>query len=178
MESIIITSMKSMLYNLAMSWTRDCHNPEVKGKAIPVQAMEALRGVRGWGSHIFRHSAHRWRQGCQPYAPAAFYPQENSSYSFLLRGRVDPKVMMQLEGLGKLKKSTSSRTRTGDLPACSIVPQPTTLPRAPTITQGTILFIVTIVKASRPTFQWNPYRHLAISVLSQYPVSQNLHLLH
>jgi hypothetical protein len=27
--------------------------------------------------------------------------------------------------------STSSGTRTGDLPACSIVPQPITLPRAP-----------------------------------------------
>jgi hypothetical protein len=36
-----------------------------------------------------------------------------------------------LEGLGKLKKSTSSGTRTGDLPACSIVPQLTTLPHAP-----------------------------------------------
>jgi hypothetical protein len=33
---------------------------------------------------IFRHSAHRWRQSCRPYAPAAFYPQENSWYSFLL----------------------------------------------------------------------------------------------
>jgi hypothetical protein len=38
---------------------------------------------------------------------------------------------VRLEGLGKLKKSTSSGTRTDDLPACSIVPQPTTLPRAP-----------------------------------------------
>jgi hypothetical protein len=37
---------------------------------------------------------------------------------------------VRLEGLGKLKKSTSSRTRTGDLPACSTVPQTTTLPRA------------------------------------------------
>jgi hypothetical protein len=38
---------------------------------------------------------------------------------------------MRLEGLGKLKKSTSSGTRIGDLPACSIVPQPTALPHAP-----------------------------------------------
>jgi hypothetical protein len=38
---------------------------------------------------------------------------------------------VRLEGLGKMKKSTSSRTRSGDLPACSIVPQPTTIPRAP-----------------------------------------------
>jgi hypothetical protein len=35
---------------------------------------------------------------------------------------------VRLEGLGQLKKSTSSGTVTGDLPACSIVPQPTTLP--------------------------------------------------
>jgi hypothetical protein len=38
---------------------------------------------------------------------------------------------VRLEGLGQLKKSTSSGTRTGDFPACSIVPQPTTLSRAP-----------------------------------------------
>jgi hypothetical protein len=38
---------------------------------------------------------------------------------------------VRLEGLGKLKKKlTLSGTRTGDLPACSTVPQPTTLPRA------------------------------------------------
>jgi hypothetical protein len=37
---------------------------------------------------------------------------------------------VRLEGLGQLKKSTSSGSRTCDLPACRIVPQPTTLPRA------------------------------------------------
>jgi hypothetical protein len=35
---------------------------------------------------------------------------------------------MRLERLGKLKDFISSGTRTGDLPACNIVPQPTTLP--------------------------------------------------
>jgi hypothetical protein len=34
-----------------------------------------------------------------------------------------------MEGLGILKKSTSSGTRTSDIPACNIVPQPTALPR-------------------------------------------------
>jgi hypothetical protein len=77
---------------------------------------------------VSRQSAHRWRQGCQPYAPAAFYPQEDSSYSCLLEAESTPG---RLEGLGKLKNSTSSGSRTGDLPAYSIVPQPTTLPRAP-----------------------------------------------
>jgi hypothetical protein len=98
----------------------------LRGKVISVQAVEALRVARGWGSHIFRHSAHRWRQGCQPYEPAAFFPQGGSWYSFLLE-----RVTVQLEGVGKVKKSTSCGTRTGDFPACSIVSQPTTLPRAP-----------------------------------------------
>jgi hypothetical protein len=38
---------------------------------------------------------------------------------------------VRLEGLGKLKKKIHLiGTRNRDLPACSIVPQPTTLPRA------------------------------------------------
>jgi hypothetical protein len=48
-----------------------------------------------------------------------------------VRDRVDPRAMVRLEGLGKLKKSTSPEIQTGDLLAYSIVPQPTTLPRAP-----------------------------------------------
>jgi hypothetical protein len=48
------------------------------------------------------------------------------------RGRVDTRAIVQLEGLGQLKTSTDVIVnRTRDLPACSIVPQPTTLPRAP-----------------------------------------------
>jgi hypothetical protein len=38
---------------------------------------------------LLRQTANRWRQGCQPYAPAARYPQvsfifKDSWYSFLL----------------------------------------------------------------------------------------------
>jgi hypothetical protein len=43
---------------------------------------------------------------------------------------------VRLVGLGKLKKSKSSETQSGDLPACSIGPQPTTLPRAPDISKS------------------------------------------
>jgi hypothetical protein len=39
--------------------------------------------------------------------------------------------MVRLEGLGQLKKIHLIGIRTRDLPACSIVPQPTTLPRDP-----------------------------------------------
>jgi hypothetical protein len=56
--------------------------------------------------------AHRWQQICQPYAPAAFYHQEDSWYSFLLE-------YVRLEVLAKLKKkkSTFSGNQIGDLPA-------------------------------------------------------------
>jgi hypothetical protein len=103
------------------------------GKTFPVQAVEALRVVRGWGSHIFRYSTHRWRQGCQPYAPAAFYPPGRFLLLISVRGWVDSRAKVRLEGL---KKSTLSGTWTGGPPVCSIVPQPTTLPRAPLIYKG------------------------------------------
>jgi hypothetical protein len=38
-----------------------------------------------------RQSAHRWRWGCQPHAPAALYPQEDSRYSFLLEAESTPR---------------------------------------------------------------------------------------
>jgi hypothetical protein len=37
-----------------------------------------------------RKSAHRWRWGCQPYAPVALYPQEDSWYSFLWEAESTP----------------------------------------------------------------------------------------
>jgi hypothetical protein len=51
-----------------------------------------------------------------------------------VRDRVDPRAIVRREGLGKLKKSNDLiENRNRDLPACSIVPQPTTLPRATNI---------------------------------------------
>jgi hypothetical protein len=47
---------------------------------------------------------------------------------------------MRLEGLGKLKKSNDLiGIRTRDLPACSVVPQPTTLPLDPRVSNGRII---------------------------------------
>jgi hypothetical protein len=39
-----------------------------------------------------------------PYAPAAFYPQENFWYSFLLEAESTPRAIVRLEVLGTLKK--------------------------------------------------------------------------
>jgi hypothetical protein len=43
--------------------------------------METHRGVRREVPTVFRQSAHRWRCGCQPWAPVALYPQKHSWYS-------------------------------------------------------------------------------------------------
>jgi hypothetical protein len=48
-----------------------------------------------------RYSAHRWRWGCQPYAPSA---RSLSPGRFLVlispRGSRDPRAILRLEGLG------------------------------------------------------------------------------
>jgi hypothetical protein len=49
---------------------------------------------------------------------------------------------MRLEGLGKLKKFNDLiENRTHDLPACSIVPQLTTLPRASHVCMYVCMYI-------------------------------------
>jgi hypothetical protein len=58
---------------------------------------------------------------------------------------------VRLEGLGKLKKIHLIGTRTRDVSACSIVPQSTTLPRAPKGTKA-VLFI-TFPKYSENKFR-------------------------
>jgi hypothetical protein len=74
--------------------------------------------VRRRGSHIFsRQSAHTWRQGCQPYAPAALYPPGRFLVLISVRGWVDPRAIVRLEGLGQLKK-ISGYVETAPLNRC------------------------------------------------------------
>jgi hypothetical protein len=48
-----------------------------------------------------------------------------------VRSWVDLRVILWLEGLGQLRNPVTSKIKPHDLPACSIVPQPTTLLCAP-----------------------------------------------
>jgi hypothetical protein len=58
-------------------------------------------------------------------------PQGRFLLLISVRGGVEPRVTVWLEGLGQLKKIHLIGTWTRDLPAHSIAPQPTTLLRAP-----------------------------------------------
>jgi hypothetical protein len=102
-----------------------------KGKIIPVQALEALMVVRGWGSHIFQTFGSQMAAKLSALRAGRFLSPGRFLVLIFVRGWVDPRAIVRLEGLGKLKIFTSSGTRNDDLPAYSIVPQPTTLPRAP-----------------------------------------------
>jgi hypothetical protein len=62
--------------------------------------------------------AHKWRWGCQPYAPDALYPQEDAWYSFLLEAE-------STSAAGRIRSTEKSNVlignRTRDLLACSTV---------------------------------------------------------
>jgi hypothetical protein len=56
-----------------------------------------------------RKSAHRWRWGCQPYAPAGRHlPLGRFLVLISVSGWVDPRAIVRLEGLGQLKNPVTS----------------------------------------------------------------------
>jgi hypothetical protein len=80
------------------------------------------------GLTFSRQSAHRWRYGCLPYAPAVFYPPGKFLILLSVRGWVDLRAIVLLEGLDQLKNPmTSSGFEQATFRL--VVPQPTTLPR-------------------------------------------------
>ena len=72
------------------------------------------------------------KQGCQPYATAAFGPKDISLVLISFRVWVGPRSIIVARRNQVIEKSQwSHRNRTHDLPACSAVPQPAAPQRAP-----------------------------------------------
>ena len=68
----------------------------------------ARRAPESRGSHnIYEIGTLRW-QVCQSYAPAVFTPRKYPWYTFLLRGRVDPRAIVWSERLSQTKISYTS----------------------------------------------------------------------
>jgi hypothetical protein len=70
----------------------------------------------------------RFLHECSFSALRAAHPLSPGRFLELIsvRGLVDPRAIVRLEGLSQFKKPV-----TCDLPACNMVPQPTTIPRTP-----------------------------------------------
>jgi hypothetical protein len=107
-----------------------------KDKAIPVTGREDWEGCET--SRVPYLLGNRLRDSSEFVILSTGRPSPPGRFLVLISVRrwVDPGAIVRLERLIEKKKNNHPiGTRTRDIPACSIMPQPTTLPRASSRTQ-------------------------------------------
>jgi hypothetical protein len=97
-------------------------NEEGKGKGLPQQA-EVTQGIPGrLRPRIFLTFSTTRVVGCQPYAPAAFYPKRNPWYTFL-EPESTPRAYGSVGSYGGKKiPSDTTGNRSRDRPTSSAMP--------------------------------------------------------
>jgi hypothetical protein len=80
-----------------------------KSSCCPLNRPWRPIGLRNVKAPTFSgQSAHRWQWGCQPYPPAALYTPGRFLVLISVTGWVDPRAIVQLQGLGLLKNPVTS----------------------------------------------------------------------